>query len=117
MRQLEFDALLQALRDAVITTRALDIRYLWVDAVCIVQDDGKDKKVEITRMADIYKNETISIAAANSLGAEHGFFNDRPPPKPKPVNLPFLADRGILGTLKVYPRKVQPIQEPLYLRG
>jgi hypothetical protein len=67
--------------DAVAVVRGLEIRYLWVDALCIVQDDEVDKTEQITKMGKIYSNATITIAAAGSSNVYSGFLKDRPFPK------------------------------------
>jgi hypothetical protein len=50
------------IQDAIQVTRDLGFRYLWIDALCIIQDDYEDKNIEINRMGSIYKNATITIA-------------------------------------------------------
>lgn len=81
----------QTLQDAVQTTRLLGYRYLWVDALCIVQDDADDKSREIARMAEIYHNSTVTIVAPNSKTVNEGYLmNQRkqPPFFRMPVSLP-----------------------------
>jgi hypothetical protein len=39
----EIDRPPQTLKDAVYVTRRLGIRYLWIDALCIIQDSPEDK--------------------------------------------------------------------------
>ncbi|KAF8859221.1 HET-domain-containing protein [Acephala macrosclerotiorum] len=41
-------------RDAVITTRTLGVRYLWIDSLCIIQDDVKDWETESKIMAELF---------------------------------------------------------------
>jgi hypothetical protein len=66
----------QTLQDAVTVTRALDIDYLWVDSICIFQDDPNDKAHEISHMADTYKHATLTISASKADGASKGFLRD-----------------------------------------
>lgn len=40
MHGIEWEALPKTFKDAVLVTRALEVRYLWIDSLCIVQDDG-----------------------------------------------------------------------------
>jgi Heterokaryon incompatibility protein (HET) len=63
----------QTIVDAVQITRRLGFKYLWIDALCIIQDDAGDKATEISKMGSIYKNATITVAAANARGATEGF--------------------------------------------
>lgn len=45
--------------------RALDERYVWVDALCIVQDDNDSKMQDIHNMGALYANATFTIVAAD----------------------------------------------------
>ncbi|KAF2802111.1 HET-domain-containing protein [Mytilinidion resinicola] len=49
--------------DAVTVVRRLDIRYLWIDALCIVQDDVDDWRRESAMMGEIYKGAACNLAA------------------------------------------------------
>jgi hypothetical protein len=83
------DSLFQTVADAAEVTRRLGLRYLWVDALCIVQDSDEDKAKHIYTMGAIYKNSTITIVAATASAASQGFL--RTPREPLPtavVNLP-----------------------------
>ncbi|KAK8128610.1 HET-domain-containing protein [Apiospora sp. TS-2023a] len=64
------------LKDAIQVTRRLGIRFLWVDALCIMQDSPDDKSREIARMGQIYKNATATIMAAGAKSASEGFLKD-----------------------------------------
>ncbi|KIM96186.1 hypothetical protein OIDMADRAFT_88131, partial [Oidiodendron maius Zn] len=44
-------------------TRKLGIRFLWIDSLCIIQDDPQDLERESAQMASIYRYLTISIGA------------------------------------------------------
>lgn len=59
-------------QDAIAVTRALGIRYIWIDALCIMQDDQTDVQEEIVDMADIYRNSWLTIAATGSSNADGG---------------------------------------------
>ncbi|PNP61080.1 hypothetical protein FNYG_14168 [Fusarium nygamai] len=79
MRKQGFDytQLPNTLRDAVKVARALDLEYLWVDALCIVQDSKEDKGKEISKMWQIYQNATIVISAALASHSNQGFLHER----------------------------------------
>ncbi|KAK3688678.1 heterokaryon incompatibility protein-domain-containing protein [Podospora appendiculata] len=66
--------------------RHLSIPHLWIDALCIVQDDPHDKTTEIDNMGYIYWNARLQIAAMASRGASHGLLpqqsRDQHPPRP-----------------------------------
>ncbi|KAE9376151.1 HET-domain-containing protein, partial [Stipitochalara longipes BDJ] len=85
------------IQDAVQVTRNLGLRYLWIDALCIIQDDDGDKNIEISRMGSIYKNATLTIAAANTRSVQDSFLAPRP--IPQCCTLPYLLPDGNFGTL------------------
>lgn len=53
--------------------RAINIQWLWVDVLCIVQDDPVDKHQEILCMGNIYRHTTLTSVAATASGSEKGF--------------------------------------------
>ncbi len=59
------------LRQVLDLVRRLGIQHLWIDALCIVQDDESDKATEIGKMADVYSNATLQISAMASHGAAY----------------------------------------------
>jgi hypothetical protein len=56
----------QLFHDAVIATRALQLDYIWIDALCIVQDDAEDWAAEAARMHDIYTHADVTISTTVS---------------------------------------------------
>jgi hypothetical protein len=66
----------RTIRDAVQVTRRLGVRFLWVDALCIIQDDKEDWAKEAARMGDVYMNAYCTIAAHASRHADHGFLKE-----------------------------------------
>ncbi|KAH8586049.1 heterokaryon incompatibility, partial [Bisporella sp. PMI_857] len=61
---IEIHFLPQTFQDAIEVTRKLDIRFLWIDALCILQDDSDDKLKEIWNMGEIYRDSFVTIAAS-----------------------------------------------------
>lgn len=61
-------------QDAIATARCLS-RFLWVDALCIVQDSAEDKSQEISKMGSIYAHSFVTIAANASAGVNEGFLS------------------------------------------
>ena len=62
----------QTIRDAMCLTTRLGFRHLWVDTLCIVQDDEKNKMQLIHRMAAIYANAAVTVVAADGTDAAYG---------------------------------------------
>ena len=71
---LDFPAVL---RDAVTVTRKCGIGYLWVDALCICQDDEQEWELQSAAMADIYGGSVFTISALSSPNVNHGFLRSR----------------------------------------
>lgn len=67
-------SLTKTVQDAVTVTLALGMRFLWVDSLCIVQDDAADWTNEAPRMADIFAGCEVTLAAACSDDAHGGLF-------------------------------------------
>ncbi|VUC26596.1 unnamed protein product [Clonostachys rosea] len=65
----------QTLKDAVLVTHQLGFEYLWIDALCIIQDSTEDKSHEISQMRNIYQNASITIAAATASSVNEGFLH------------------------------------------
>ena len=59
-------------RDAVQITRNIEVRYLWIDSLCIIQDDHQDWDRESPKMGYIYKNSILNLAAASSQNGDGG---------------------------------------------
>lgn len=64
-------------QDAIIVARRLGISFLWIDALCIIQDDSLDWQHQSAVMADIYENAYITIAAATSVDTNSGCFTSK----------------------------------------
>ena len=58
--------------DAMETVDRLGYRYLWVDSLCIIQDDDGDRHSQLLRMDAIYAHAAVSIAAASGDHADCG---------------------------------------------
>ncbi|RSL58562.1 hypothetical protein CEP53_006107 [Fusarium sp. AF-6] len=74
-------------RDAIHVTRQLGMRYLWIDALCILQDSKEDWASESERMGSIYQDSTLTIFAMTSKGSEEGFLKTVNPRYPNPTAL------------------------------
>lgn len=60
------------IRDAMKLTRDIGLRYIWIDALCIMQDDEKDKTLNIARMNSIYGNALLTIMASTNTNPTDG---------------------------------------------
>jgi hypothetical protein len=113
---LKLSSLPPTIRDAVLMVRRLGLEYLWVDALCIIQDSPEDKGREIDAMGRYYRNAFLTIAAASAAAVTEGFLRPR---KFLPTcELPLFSPHGASITLSVGVRllKARP-KEPLYSRA
>ncbi|KAF4441595.1 hypothetical protein F53441_11999 [Fusarium austroafricanum] len=77
LTEMKFDQLPNTFKDAVTTTRALGIRYLWIDSLCIIQGPGGDFNTESGKMEQVFSCAYCVIAASRALGQCDGFLMDR----------------------------------------
>lgn len=73
MQAIAQDKLPQVAKDAIRVKRELGMRYLWIDALCILQDDGSDLDYQCTQIDNIYGNAYVTICSASSANCEEGF--------------------------------------------
>lgn len=59
-------------QDAVQITRSLEVRYLWIDSLCIIQDSLKDKEEEVAIMGQVYARSLITLTASMSMSSDGG---------------------------------------------
>jgi hypothetical protein len=77
MRHIPIGSLSRTFEDAVRTCRELNIRYIWIDSLCILQDDKDDWAAESQQMCDIYRLAHLTISAAHASGGDVGCFVER----------------------------------------
>jgi hypothetical protein len=73
------DSLPKTIAQAIQVTERLGARYLWVDALCIIQDSDDDWQREAAEMRDVYRNSWLAIAALGAKGSEDGLHARRDP--------------------------------------
>jgi Heterokaryon incompatibility protein (HET) len=73
-----WSSLPKTFQDAITLVRRLSLRYIWIDSLCIVQDDDDDWKKEARQMARIYENAYLTIAATKSSSGSGGLFCKTP---------------------------------------
>ena len=69
----------QTFQDAITVTRRLQIRYLWIDSLCILQDSPEDWTHESVQMHHVYGNAYVTLAADDSRDSSQGLFRGRLP--------------------------------------
>lgn len=82
-------------RDAVAVCQQLGVSYIWIDSLCIRQDDPQDRAVEIATMHSVYTNAFCNLAATGASDSSIGFHFER-----KPIaHLPFRVPSKLSGRL------------------
>jgi hypothetical protein len=64
------------IRDCLVIAATLSIQYIWIDAICIIQDSASDWATESTKMGGIYYGSLLTIAAMASSHSDGGCFNE-----------------------------------------
>jgi hypothetical protein len=77
--RIDFNDLPKTYRDAIHVTRALGVSYIWIDSICICQDDREEWERESVRMTHIYMNSYLTIAASAAKNNSMGCFMNRSP--------------------------------------
>lgn len=70
-------SLSKTFQDAITLTRQLGVQYIWIDSLCIVQDDRYDWEIESATMAAVYQNAYLTIAASLAADGSGGCFSRR----------------------------------------
>ncbi|RYF40751.1 MAG: HET domain-containing protein, partial [Cytophagaceae bacterium] len=90
---IEWNLLPRTFQDAISFVRKLNISYLWIDSLCIIQDNDLDWQQQSAEMASIYQNAYITLAATASANASGECFT--------PVHLRSGRDRKPLAIMKL----------------
>jgi len=77
-QQIQITDLPRTFADAVQVTRSLGVRYLWIDSLCIIQDDPSDWETESKLMEQVFSSAYVTISASCSSGTDDGFLKPRP---------------------------------------
>ncbi|KAF2719884.1 HET-domain-containing protein [Polychaeton citri CBS 116435] len=105
----------KTIRDAIYLARRLDIRYLWVDALCICQDDEGEWAQQAAEMTEVYSNAYVTIAACSAWENSMGCFVSRPKQLTQ-VELVYDNQEGVEGRLFVFEQSLGPLIEGVNLK-
>lgn len=102
--RIEWTALSETFQNAISTTQALGIRYLWIDSLCILQDDVTDWEEQSAQMASVYSNAHVVLAATDAEDGAQGFLSRHPS---RPAKGPFIAQLENGNFYNVYVRNIR----------
>lgn len=79
MGGIKLSSLPQNFQDAIKVASGLEIRWLWIDALCIIQDDEglRDWLEESASMEKVYTNSYCNISATAAMDSTEGLFHKR----------------------------------------
>jgi hypothetical protein len=117
---IKFGMLPKTFQDAVITTRKIGIRYLWIDSLCIIQGHQRDWNTEAAQMGEVYQNAYLVIAASGAAHPGEGCFSNRYRCSTS-VEVPYFSEAGqTMGSIRLsmrIPEDESPFWGPLFQRG
>ncbi|KAK5997174.1 hypothetical protein PT974_02527 [Cladobotryum mycophilum] len=67
----------QMMQDVISVLRQLEIQHVWIDCMCIIQDDKEDWQREALTMASIYANAELTVAATGCNSSGQSLFRSR----------------------------------------
>jgi hypothetical protein len=85
---IRISAMSQTFQDAIVVTRRLNIPYLWIDSLCIIQDSAEDWQRESVMMDGIYQNAQVTIAALAASDGGGGCFRPTAAHSVRPCRFP-----------------------------
>lgn len=100
LQNITLDQLPETIRDAVLLCSKLEFCYIWIDSLCIIQDDKDDWKNQAAQMSHIYSNATLTIATPICLHSSESFISKREEGNPllaldiPGASLPVMDDSG-----------------------
>ncbi|KZL87036.1 het domain-containing protein [Colletotrichum incanum] len=74
---IDLNILPQTFQDAIRLTRNLKFQYIWIDSLCIIQDDALDWEREAAKMAEVYGHAYLVLGASSASDGTEGFFSTR----------------------------------------
>ena len=77
LSDIPWSALSKTFQDCITFAWRLEYRYVWIDSLCIIQDDRDDWAIEASKMAQIFSNAQLTIAATRSIDGAGGCFSQR----------------------------------------
>ncbi|KAL7938427.1 heterokaryon incompatibility domain-containing protein [Trichoderma chlorosporum] len=108
---IDINKLPQTVADAVQACRDLQVRYLWVDALCIIQGDEDDWSEESFNMSKVYSHSFITLCILQANACTSGFLKTAHSPSTLQVNFQSQLIPSVSG--KLYLRMIQPADENL----
>jgi len=85
----------EMVRGVIEVLRGFRIFYIWIDCLCIIQDDDEDWAREAGRMASIYANAELTIAATWCTDSGQSLFRNRGDDEYFPTDVTYVGDNPV----------------------
>jgi hypothetical protein len=92
VERIDLAELSQTMRDAIQIVLGLGYRYLWIDAICIIQDSVDDWLSEASKMSSVFSGAVVTIAVADAEDQSQGIFRKRSARCMRPFYVPWMKD-------------------------
>lgn len=80
--------------DAIVFTRNMGIRYIWIDSLCIIQDCTDDWESQSGVMCEVYSGSYLNLAATGAADSRGGLFAERDERSVQPLRIAQLPPPG-----------------------
>jgi hypothetical protein len=117
MKDIPYTQFPQTIKDAIQVTMDMGLQYLWIDALCIIQDSDKDKAEQISRMAETYEQAHVTISAARATAVPEGFLHSRYVAGERGFRMPFTCEDGQLSAVILWQGREPDAWEPIDKRS
>ncbi|KAK1248520.1 hypothetical protein MKX08_006740 [Trichoderma sp. CBMAI-0020] len=77
-KSISYSAMPKAYQDTVHVARVLGVKYIWIDALCIIQDDREDWEKESRMMAEIFQHSLATLILLRTASCNEGFLERNP---------------------------------------
>ncbi|EXJ68704.1 uncharacterized protein A1O5_08498 [Cladophialophora psammophila CBS 110553] len=72
--EIPWDQIPKTFQDAITFARGLDLGYIWIDSVCIIQDSENDWQTQSAKMKEVYEGAYVTLAATHGAASNAGCF-------------------------------------------
>ena len=76
--RIDLENLPKTFYDSIYIARKLEVQYVWIDSICIIQDNHEDWEREAKIMGLVYEKAYLAISASESSGDHAGFLTPNP---------------------------------------
>ncbi|KAH8160463.1 hypothetical protein CIB48_g7784 [Xylaria polymorpha] len=98
--RIPWNKLPRVFKDVIYVARMLKVQYVWIDSLCIIQDDKEDWETEAAKMAEYYSQAHLVIACSTSPNPTVPFLAPRDPYW-LPADIKFIDGSGVSHILKI----------------